>query len=150
MQYPLPEGNFNTVTPVLDQSMNILVFQDHESKSNYTLIINRDRQEAGETLAGYCQRQIKVLARQFEDFVQDGDLMTDTRENGIRYARFHTRFHQGGAPVHQAQIVVQLDESGKVIIFTLSGTAAFNDAQALHYSDAVQSFIDALPHQRTG
>ncbi|WP_322047529.1 DcrB-related protein [Paraburkholderia sp. J67] len=146
MQYPLPEGAIETPAPALDQSMNVLVFQEPESRSNYTIIINRDRMNAGETPESYCRRQIVTLERQFDEFTVERELEVHTEHRTVPYALFASRFRQNGVPVHQRQCVVQITGDGSVMNFTLSGTTPFNEAQTSHFDDVLRSFIASRMH----
>ncbi|WJF92127.1 DcrB-related protein [Paraburkholderia bonniea] len=144
MQYPLPEGLIETPAPVLDQSMNVLVFQEPESRANYTIVINRDRMNAGETVERYCQRQIKTLGRQFDEYTVEQELVLHARESVHPYATFASRFRQSGTPVHQIQCAIRLADESGVIIFTLGSSAPFNEAQRAHHATVVSSFMNSM------
>lgn len=53
--YPLNEGTFLTLQPVMDWSINIIRFRDDENKE-YNIIINRAELEEDQTVDEFCEK----------------------------------------------------------------------------------------------
>lgn len=58
--YSLYEGNFLTTAPVLDRSVNVLMFRDPDNQE-YSLIINRATLDEDQTPEAFYESQMDIL-----------------------------------------------------------------------------------------
>ncbi|MDF0604401.1 DcrB-related protein [Neisseriaceae bacterium TC5R-5] len=156
MNYLLPEGGFKTaIKPLADRSVNVLMFEDQENKNIYSIMINRDQTRIGETLIGYCERQLADLTIKLKDFKQERKLVNHRLGNAkLPIVQVVSRHKEANEECLQVQTVVQLpsqdnvDDSenvgaDKVLVFTLSSNREFTEAQRKHYVQLINSFIPA-------
>ncbi|MDY1035601.1 DUF1795 domain-containing protein [Enterobacteriaceae bacterium RIT714] len=145
--YTILEGNFLSQAPVLDRSVNILMFRDPDD-NEYNIMINRATLEEEQEIEAFCEAQIEELRNKLPGFQMDGKLL----KNEIGPARLPVvqianQYLQDGQKVRQVQTVIKLpwhavtNHNGReVLIFTLYSMQEFSDHQRKHYVQIINTF----------
>ncbi|EGT5186478.1 DUF1795 domain-containing protein [Cronobacter sakazakii] len=145
--YSLYEGNFLTTAPVLDRSVNVLMFRDPDNQE-YSLIINRATLDEDQTPEAFCESQMDILRNKLPGFQLEGKMLRhETGPSRLPVVQIANRYLQEGKTIRQVQTLVQLpfDASTnplnrEVIIFTLYAEADFTEHQRKHYVQIINSF----------
>ncbi len=145
--YSLYEGNFLTTAPVLDRSVNVLMFRDPDNQE-YSLIINRSTLDEDQTPEAFCESQMDIMRDKHPGFQLEGKLLRhETGPSRLPVVQIANRYLQEGKTIRQVQTLVQLpfDASTnplnrEVIIFTLYAEADFTEHQRKHYVQIINSF----------
>ncbi|EPN9525620.1 DcrB-related protein [Cronobacter malonaticus] len=145
--YSLYEGNFLTTAPVLDRSVNVLMFRDPDNQE-YNLIINRATLDEEQTPEAFCESQMDILRNKLPGFQLEGKMLRhETGPFRLPVVQIANRYLQEGKTIRQVQTVIQLPFhaaanplSREVIIFTLYADADFTEYQRKHYVQIINSF----------
>lgn len=145
--YSLFEGTFITAAPVLDRSVNILMFRDPDNKE-YNLLINRTLLEEEETIDAFCEAQLETLRNTLPGFQTEGKLLKhEIGPAKLQVIQLANRYLKDGKNIRQVQSVMQLPQhnlanpSGRgLIIFTLHTEEEFTEYQRKHYVQVLNSF----------
>ncbi|CCJ97249.1 DcrB-related protein [Cronobacter malonaticus] len=145
--YSLYEGNFLTTAPVLDRSVNVLMFRDPDNQE-YNLIINRATLDEGQTPEAFCEAQMDILRSKLPGFQLEGKMLRhETGPSRLPVVQIANRYLQEGKTIRQVQTVIQLPfhaaanpQNREVIIFTLYAEADFTEYQRKHYVQIINSF----------
>ncbi|MFJ3458555.1 DcrB-related protein [Scandinavium goeteborgense] len=145
--YSLFEGSFITAAPVLDRSVNILMFRDPDDKE-YNLLINRTLLDEDQTIDTFCETQIENLRNTLPGFQVEGKLLkNEIGPAKLVVIQLANRYLQDGKTIRQVQSVMKLpmhnqaNPSGRgVIIFTLHVEDEFTEFQRKHYVQVLNSF----------
>ncbi|EOC1608858.1 DcrB-related protein [Cronobacter turicensis] len=146
-RYSLYEEHFLTTAPVLDRSVNILMFRDPDNQE-YNLIINRATLDEEQTPEAFCESQMEILRTTLPGFQLEGKLLRhETGPSRLPVVQIANRYLQEGKTIRQVQTLVQLPFhaatnplSREIIIFTLHAEADFTDYQRRHYVQIINSF----------
>ncbi|MFP2516981.1 DcrB-related protein [Buttiauxella agrestis] len=152
--YALFEGTFLTPAPVLDRSVNILMFRDPQNKE-YNLLINRTLLEEGQEIDSFCEAQVETLRNALPGFQTEGKMLRhEIGPAKLTVVQLANRYLQDGKVIRQVQSVLQLplhnvaNPSGRgVIIFTLHAENEFTEYQRKHYVQALNSFNPEMSAQ---
>jgi hypothetical protein len=129
MPYFINEGRFE-VDALEDRSVNMVSLPAQEGGGALTLVITRDALKAGEDLKAGIARQLKVLARQVQDFAElsrEGGWLGAGDSSSALAIVLYTRFRQQGQTWFQAQCVAQCSGQ-ELLILTLTHPHAFDEA----------------------
>lgn len=146
-QYFIYEGSFYTESPVIDRTVNILMFRD-PSEKEYSIIISRASLDEEQELDNWCEKQLETMKNQLPGFTPEGKMLKNeigpARLPVIQVANSHLN---DGETVHQVQSIVHLprhstanpDKRG-LIIFTLRSATEFTEYQRKHYVQVINSY----------
>lgn len=144
--YSLYEGNFLTTAPVLDRSVNVLMFRDPDNQE-YNLIINRATLDEEQTPEAFCESQMDILRNKLPGFQLEGKMLRHETPSRLPVVQIANRYLQEGKTIRQVQTVIQLPfhaaanpQNREVIIFTLYAEADFTEYQRKHYVQIINSF----------
>lgn len=145
--YTLFEGTFVTEPPVIDRSVNILMFRDPDN-NEYNLLINRTLLEEDQTIDNFCEAQVEALRQKLPGFQIEGKLIKhEIGPAKIPVIQVANRYLQDGKTIRQVQSIMKLplhnqaNPSGNgVIIFTLHAEEEFSEYQRKHYVQIINSF----------
>lgn len=129
MLYHFNEGRIDLpLQGRIDRTMNVLAMPDG---SGATYIISRDELRSGESLLQFAERQLADLATQMKGYQV---VLAPTPLAAILGAsealEFAGAFSQNGQGIHQRQAALQIADTRRVLIATMSGFEPF-DAQAI-------------------
>lgn len=147
VNYSLYEGNIVTLPPVLDRTVNILMFRDPDD-SEYNILINRAWLEDDQTPEQFCESQIDHMRNTLPGFEVDGKLLShEIGPAKLPVVQVANRFMQDGKKFKQVQSVIKLPwhavrnpANRAIIIFTLSSESDFTEFQRKHYVQVINSF----------
>lgn len=147
LSYKLIEGHFLSSPPVLDRSVNVLMFRDPED-NEYNIMINRATLEEEESLDAYCERQIEQLRNKLPGFKIEGKtLKSEIGPAKLPVLQISNSYLQDGNTVRQVQSIIKLPwhavmnhTEREIIIFTLHSVGEFTEYQRRHYVQAINTF----------
>ena len=94
--YSLYEGNFLTTAPVLDRSVNVLMFRDPDNQE-YNLIINRATLDEEQTPEAFCESQMDILRNKLPGFQLEGKMLRhETGPSRLPVVQIANRYLQEG------------------------------------------------------
>lgn len=146
--YSIYEGTFLTTAPILDQSVNILMFRDPDNHE-YNIIINRTLLDEKETPETFCEKEMEALHNKLPGFQIEGKLLTHKLGPAkLPVVQVANNFLQNGERTRQVQSIVLLPhhpisnpDNRVVLIFTLTKTGGeFTEHQRKHYVKIINSF----------
>lgn len=140
MDYHINEGSFVIPDGAQDRSVNMLVL--NHGPGGLTLVVTRDRLQAGEALAGFLTRQLRTLSSQVKNFRQHEPESLAVGTAQLPALRVATSFKQNSATVHQLQTAVQLDADA-ILILTLTCASPLTAEQAAYGQQLLDSFTPA-------
>lgn len=156
LSYNLIEGHFLSSPPVLDRSVNVLMFRDPED-NEYNIMINRAtlELEEEESLDAYCERQIEQLRNKLPGFKIEGKtLKSEIGPAKLPVLQISNSYLQDGNTVRQVQSIIKLPwhavmnhTEREIIIFTLHSVGEFTEYQRRHYVQVINTF---QPHTSVG
>ncbi|WP_130832898.1 DcrB-related protein [[Erwinia] mediterraneensis] len=153
MTYRLYEGEFLTLAPDLDQTVNILMFRDPEEKE-YSVLINRAFLEQDQSLMQFCESEIGKMRNTLSAFQEEGKrLQHQIGPFRLPVIQVANRYLHQGKMTRQVQSIIQLPRheisnplNNRIIIFTLSTVNDFTEHQRRHYVKIINSFTpDTTP-----
>ncbi|EKN6260678.1 DcrB-related protein [Yersinia enterocolitica] len=146
--YSIFEGTFLTTAPVLDQSVNILMFRDPDNHE-YTIIINRALLDEEQTPEDFCEKEMEALRNKLPGFQIEGKLLKhELGPAKLPVVQVANNFLQDGEITRQVQSIVLLPyhaisnpANRVVLIFTLTTAGGeFTEHQRKHYVQIINSF----------
>ena len=145
--YSLYEGSFQSVAPVIDRSVNVLMFRDADN-NEYNIMINRAMLEDEQTLEAYCEQQIEQLRNKLPGFQMEGKLLRhEIGPAKLPVVQIANQYLQDGNVVRQVQSLIQLPwhatanhQEREVVIFTLYAATEFSEQQRKHYIQVINTF----------
>ncbi|MGU3414412.1 DcrB-related protein [Enterobacteriaceae bacterium C23F] len=154
LSYKLIEGHFLSSPPVLDRSVNVLMFRDPED-NEYNIMINRATLEEEESLDAYCERQIEQLRNKLPGFKTEGKtLKSEIGPAKLPVLQISNSYLQDGNTARQVQSIIKLPwhavmnhTEREIIIFTLHSVGEFTEYQRRHYVQVINTF---QPHTSVG
>lgn len=148
--YAILEGCFQSVTPLLDRSVNILMFRDPDD-NEYNILINRATLEEDQKPEDFCEAQIELLRNTLPGFQLEGKLLkSEIGPARLSVVQIANQYLKDGNKVRQVQSIIKLPWHAKtnynereVIIFTLNANQDFTEYQRKHYVHIINSFQPA-------
>ena len=139
MFYHLNEGRIDLpMQGRIDRTMNVLATPDG---SGATYIISRDELRAGESLLQFAERQLADLAGQVKSYQIVLAPTPLEPMTGVSAAlEFAGAFTQNDQGILQRQAALQIADSRRVLIVTMSGFEPFDDEAIKAWSLVVCSF----------
>ncbi|MDK9357610.1 MULTISPECIES: DcrB-related protein [Lelliottia] len=145
--YSLLEGNFLSQAPILDRSVNILMFRDPDD-NEYNIMINRATLEEDQETEAFCEAQIEELRNKLPGFQMEGKLLrNEIGPARLPVVQIANHYLQDGKKVRQVQSVIKLPWHGttnhnerEVLIFTLYSLEEFSEYQRKHYVQIINTF----------
>lgn len=145
--YSMFEGNFQSPPPVIDRSVNIMMFRDPD-ENEYTIMINRATLENEQDIESFCELQIGELKNKLPGYQQDGKLLKNVIGPAkLPVVQIANHYLQDGATVNQVQTVMKLPwhaehnvDEREVIIFTLYARGEYSEFQRKHYVQVINTF----------
>ncbi|WP_145518913.1 DcrB-related protein [Yersinia mollaretii] len=146
--YSIYEGTFLTMAPIMDNSVNILMFRDPDHHE-YNIIINRSWLAEEQTPEEYCEKEIESLRNTLPGFQVEGKLLKhELGPAKLPVVQVANNFLQNGERTRQVQSIVLLPHDARsnpdnraMLIFTLATSAGeFTEYQRKHYVQIINSF----------
>jgi len=149
--YSIYEGSFFTREPILDQTINILMFRD-EDENEYNIFVNRATMEDDQTPENYCEIEMENMKNELPGFQLEGKLLKhELGPAKLPVVQIANRYLQDGKIVKQVQSIISLpyhnisnNEMKRVIIFTLQANDDFTEYQRKHYVQIINSFMPVV------
>ncbi|WNN47926.1 DcrB-related protein [Siccibacter colletis] len=147
LTYSLLEGTFITEAPLLDRTVNILMFRDPED-NEYSIMINRALLDEDQTPEAWCEQQTEIQRNQLPGFKPEGKMLThEIGPARLPVIQIANSFLQDGKTVRQVQSIIRLPRhrianpvTRGLIIFTLRSESEFTEHQRKHYVQVINSF----------
>lgn len=147
LSYSLLEGTFITEAPVLDRTVNILMFRD-PNDYEYSIMINRALLQEDQQPDAWCELQIESQRNQLPGFKPEGKMLThEIGPARLPVIQIANSFLQDGKTIRQVQSVIRLPRHNVanpvqrgLIIFTLRSDSEFTEHQRKHYVQVINSF----------
>ena len=142
MPYTIDEGRFD-FDCTEDHSINILSLASEGDEPEVRLVASRDVLNTEEDLKGFIGRQVKLLARQVQEFKElkrEAGWLGSGDDKSFPAIVVYTRFKQGGRLNFQAQCVAQKPDRG-VLILTLTRATAFDEAGLRQWKGLLAGFV---------
>lgn len=145
--YSIFEGTFLTPAPVLDRSVNILMFRDPDNHE-YNIIINRTLLEEEDTSETFCEKEMDALRNKLPGLQVEGKLLKhEIGPAKLPVVQVANHYLQDGKKFRQVQSIMQLPyhsltntDGRSVLIFTLNTDGEFTEYQRKHYVQIINSF----------
>ncbi|NDJ56604.1 DcrB-related protein [Enterobacteriaceae bacterium 4M9] len=146
--YQIYEGSFLTPPPVLDRTLNILMFRDPE-ENEYQIFVTRTSLEEDQTISEWCEAETENLQNNLPGFQIEGKQLThEIGPNKLSALQVANRYLDEGNVVRQVLSIIKLPQHPRynpddrnVIIFTLNANQEFTEYQRKHYVKIINSFI---------
>lgn len=147
ISYSLYEGSFISPQPVLDRSINLLMFRDPDAKE-YQIIINRATLAEDQDLEAWCEVEINNLRNKLPGFQTEGKLLKhEIGPAKLSVVQIANRYLNDGDTIRQVQSIVRLPQHPRynslgydILVFTLNAADEFTDYQRKHYVQMINSF----------
>jgi len=151
LSYSIYEGGFFTKEPVLDQTINILMFRD-DKDNEYNIFINRATMDEEQTPENYCEVEMENMKNELPGFQVEGKLLKhELGPAKLPVVQVANKYLQDGKIVKQVQSIISLpyhkvsnSETNRVIIFTLQANDEFTEYQRKHYVQIINSFMPVV------
>lgn len=128
MDYHINEGSFNLPEGLQDNSMNMLL--TGSSGLGLSLIISRDRLEAGESFGAFIDRQLKSLTQQVKALrIHERHEHKPPPKEEMTMLEMAFEFQQNGQMLYQRQRSWLLPDQKRVLVLTGASVAPFTDTQ---------------------
>ncbi|WP_241627632.1 DcrB-related protein [Rosenbergiella epipactidis] len=149
--YQMYEGSFLTVRPVLDRSVNLLMFRDEENKE-YQIVINRVLLPEEKEVEAWCEEEMEKLRNKLPGFNIEGKLLKhEIGPAKIPIVQVANRYLHEGKTKKQIQSIMRLPEDAvynplnrEIVIFTLVSESEFTEYQRKHYVQVINSFTPSI------
>ncbi|QZY96377.1 DcrB-related protein [Pantoea dispersa] len=152
IMYPMTEGVFMTTPPVLDRSIQILMFRDPDDKE-YRIVITRAALAEEQTQEQWVEKEMENLRFRLPGFQTEGKLLKhQIGPAKLDVIQVANRYLDEGEVVRQVQSVIKLPQHHRynpvgrdVLVFTLqTNIDEFTDYQRKHYVQIINSYSPAL------
>lgn len=145
--YSLYEGTFLSQQPILDRSIQILMFRDQEQQE-YQIIINRASLAEEEDMEEWCDKEMDNLRNKLPGFTTEGKkIKSEIGPAKLKVLQVANHYLQEGNIVRQVQSMIQLPQHPRynpldreLLIFTLNSEQPFSEQQRQHYIQIINSF----------
>lgn len=149
--YQIYGGSFLTEPPVLDRSVNLLLFRDPEEKE-YQIIITRGFLKEEQTVEEWCKQEIESLRNKLPGFAEEGKkLEHEIGPAKLPVIQLANCFLRDGKKARQVQSIVRLPKhdlynprNNELLIFSLTTDEEFTEFQRKHYVTVINSFVPAV------
>lgn len=150
--YHLTEGVFLTTPPVMDRSIQILMFRDPEEKE-YRIVITRAALAEDQTQEAWVEQEMENLRFRLPGFQTEGkQLKHQIGPAKLDVIQIANRYFDDGDVVRQVQSVVKLPKhktynpaNRDVLVFTLqANNEEFTEYQRKHYVQIINSYSPAV------
>lgn len=146
--YTIYEGQFLTLAPVVEQSINILRFMDEDNNS-YNILINRAALEEEQTVDEFCEKEWEKMKLQVPGFEMEGSSIKHAIGPAkLPVVQAANKYLQDGTWIKQVMSFISLPyhpqinpSSRNLLIFTLASYGEFSEAQRKHYVRIINSFV---------
>ncbi len=146
--YSLFEGTFKTPVPVLDRSINLLMFRDPDN-CEYQIVITRTSLGEEQTPERWCESEMEALRNKLPGFQIEGKLIKhEVGPAKLAVVQVANRYLHDGETIRQVQSVIKLPqhihyntEGRDVLIFTLNAKKEFTAHQRKHYVQVINTFM---------
>jgi len=139
MQFHLQEGTFELPAGLQDNSMNMLM--TGTSGLDLSLIVTRDRLDAGEGYGAFMERQIKSVTLQVKDFeITERNEHKSAAQDELIGLEVSQKFKQNGQWVYQRQRSWLLPDKVRVLVLTAASVAPITEAQTQRWKTICTSF----------
>jgi hypothetical protein len=136
MHYAIHEGSFVLPDTALDRTVNILMLNDGPGGLN--LVISRGRLREDENLDAFIAREWALAAREAPQLTERSRATWVVGgRTGVQIEATH---EQEGRLRHQIQTVFPSDDSGRVLVMTLTSAAPFTEEQRAMAARMLDSF----------
>lgn len=150
LSYNLTEGRFLSPLPIIDRTVNILMYRDPDD-NEYTIMVNRTSLAEEESIDAFCEQQIEQLRNKLPGFQMDGKMLkSEVGPAKLPVVQIANRYLQDGKTARQVQSVIKLPwhavmnhNEREVIIFTLHSVGEFSEHQRKHYVQVINTFQPA-------
>lgn len=147
VSYSLYEGTFLTSQPILDRSIQILMFRDPEGHE-YQVIINRATLAEDQDMEAWSEMEMENLRNKLPGFTTEGKLLKhEIGPARLQVVQVANRYLNEGRIIRQVQSMVKLPQNNRynqlerdLIVFTLNAEGDFTDYQRKHYVQVINSF----------
>ncbi|MBN3854777.1 DUF1795 domain-containing protein [Paraburkholderia sp. Ac-20340] len=136
MHYAIHEGSFVLPDTALDRTVNILML--NEGPGGLNLVISRGRVREGENLDGFIAREWALATREAPQLTERS--RTAVTVGGRAGVQIEATHEQEGRLRHQIQTVFPGDDSGRVLVMTLTSAAPFTDEQRAMSARMIDSY----------
>ncbi|MEB5973376.1 DcrB-related protein [Pantoea dispersa] len=152
IMYSMTEGVFMTTPPVLDRSIQILLFRDPDDKE-YRIVITRAALAEEQTQEQWVEKEMENLRFRLPGFQTEGKLLKhQIGPAKLDVIQVANRYLDEGEVVRQVQSVIKIPQHPTynpadldVLVFTLQTTInEFTDYQRKHYVQIINSYAPAL------
>ncbi|WP_027819192.1 DcrB-related protein [Paraburkholderia bannensis] len=136
MHYAIHEGSFVLPDTALDRTVNILMLNDGPGGLN--LVISRGRLREDENLDAFIAREWALATREAPQLTER--LRTAVTVGGRAGVQIEATHEQDGRLRHQVQTVFPSDDSGRVLVMTLTSATPFTDEQRAMAARMIDSY----------
>lgn len=150
--YHITEGVFLTTPPVLDRSIQLLMFRDPDDKE-YRIIITRGALAEDQTPEQWVEQEMENLRFRLPGFQTEGKLLKhQIGPAKLDVIQVANRYLDTGDTVRQVQSVVKIPKHPiynpvdlDVLVFTLqTNNEEFTEYQRKHYVQIINSYSPAI------
>ncbi|MGV3346066.1 DcrB-related protein [Enterobacteriaceae bacterium LUAb1] len=153
LSYKLYEGTFQTEEPVLDRTVNLMLFRDPDGKE-YQIIITRVSLQEDQTPEEWCETELSRLQNTLPGFQMDGKQLTHAIGPAkLPVIQVANRYLLDGNMTLQVQTIIKLPQHSRynpaetdMIIFSLNAIDDFTEYQRKHYVQVINSFTPTPEH----
>ncbi|WP_322094728.1 DUF1795 domain-containing protein [Paraburkholderia bannensis] len=136
MHYAIHEGSFVLPDTALDRTVNILMLNDGPGGLN--LVISRGRLREDENLDAFIAREWALATREAPQLTERS--RTAVTVGGRAGVQIEATHEQDGRLRHQVQTVFPSDDSGRVLVMTLTSATPFTDEQRAMAARMIDSY----------
>ncbi|HBZ14762.1 DcrB-related protein [Pantoea sp. NPDC088449] len=149
--YHIAEGVFMTAPPVMDRSIQLLMFRDPDDKE-YRVIITRAGLAEEQTQEEWVEKEMENLRFRLPGFQTEGKMLRhQIGPAKLDVIQVANRYLDDGEIVRQVQSVVKLPKHSRynpierdVLVFTLQANEEFTEYQRKHYVQIINSYSPAV------
>jgi hypothetical protein len=141
MKYDIFEGTLTVPEGLVDRSVNMLMSADGRGMS---IVVSRDRLQAGEDIEHFIKRQMSDLSRQVTKLQEQGRAeakLGPIAENGPIGIQIASTFKQHGQQIHQFQAIFPMTDDGRVLILTGTSLAPHTEEEKLVWQQLLSTFV---------
>jgi hypothetical protein len=140
LRYHFHEGVITAPDHLIDRTVNMLISPDGTGLS---VVVSRDRLQAGEALEQFIRRQMIDLSRQVSKLEEVGRADAIAGAAGAHQlmgVQIASRFKQHGQQAHQLQAIFVLPDGEKVLILTATSLAPHTNAEKAIWQELLSTF----------
>jgi hypothetical protein len=139
LRYHINEGVITFPDTLVDRTVNMFM---SPNGSGLSMVVSRDKLQAGESLDGFIKRQMGDLSRQVNKFeeIARAEATLGATDPGLKGVQIASRFKQHGQQVHQLQAVFLLPDGVSVLIVTGTALAPHTDVEKGIWKQTLSTF----------